>query len=58
MSITHITGTVTGPGGRQTLEFLVDSGATYTLLPLETWRQIGLMPKRTVRFSPGRWHTN
>jgi hypothetical protein len=33
MAITFINGTVTGPAGQRTLEFLVDSGVTYTLLP-------------------------
>ena len=51
MGIVFIEGTVTGPTGRATLEFLVDSGATYTLLPYDTWRSIGLAPKRPVRFT-------
>jgi predicted aspartyl protease len=51
MGITFITGTVIGPQGQHTLELLVDSGATYTLLPFETWRKIGLSPKRSVAFS-------
>lgn len=34
----HIEGAVTGPGGqRATVLFLVNSGATYTLLPYEVW---------------------
>ena len=33
------------------MRFLVDGGATYTLLPYDAWRQIGLTPKRTVSFS-------
>ncbi len=44
MGITHITGTVTGPSGKErTVRFLVDSGATYTLLPqalVEGWKKI------------------
>jgi predicted aspartyl protease len=51
MGITYISGTATGPKGQRTLEFLVDSGATYTLLPLDVWQAIGLRPKRTVAFS-------
>ena len=35
MGITYIPGTVTGPNGQRTLDFLVDSGATYTLLPFD-----------------------
>jgi predicted aspartyl protease len=51
MGLVYIEGTVTGPTGQQaSLEFLVDSGAGYTLLPHETWRSIGLEAKRSVRF--------
>ena len=43
MGITYVDGIVTGPTGKQaTLEFLVDSGAMYTLLPYQTWRAIDL----------------
>ena len=52
MGITYIKGDVTGPKGkRATLRFLVDSGATYTLLPESTWHHIGLKPKRSMSFS-------
>lgn len=52
MGVTYIDGTATGPTGQQaTLRFLVDSGATYTLLPEQAWKAIGLAPKRTVAFS-------
>ena len=52
MGITHIEGVVTGPTGKQaTVRFLVDSGATYTLLPYEDWQAIGLSPKRPVTFT-------
>jgi predicted aspartyl protease len=50
MGLTHIEGTVTGPKGkRATLKFLVDSGATYTLLPYKIWRAIGLKPIGSVK---------
>ena len=50
MGITFIQGVVTGPTGEQaTLDFLVESGATYTLLPHSIWNQIGLAPRRSVR---------
>ena len=50
MGLVFVEGTVTGPTGqRANLEFLVDSGASYTLLPHDVWRQIGLTPKRSVR---------
>jgi len=52
MGLVFVEGTVTGPTGRQEkLEFLVDSGATYTLLPNHTWRSIGLIAKRSVGFA-------
>jgi len=53
MGITYIEGMVTGPGGSQTLDFLVDSGATYSLLPFDVWTALGLSPKRTASFALG-----
>src|SRR5712671_2703096 len=50
MGITYIEGTVTGPAGVRKLEFLVDSGATYTLLPYDVWQAIGLASKRSLSF--------
>ena len=52
MGITYVEGVVTGPAGKQaTVRFLVDSGATYTLLPHKDWQLIGLLPKRSVTFT-------
>ncbi|MBI3997962.1 MAG: aspartyl protease family protein [Armatimonadetes bacterium] len=52
MAVTYVEGVVTGPGGRQaTVRFLVDSGATYTLLPDSAWQAIGLTPRRSVTFT-------
>lgn len=52
MGITYVDGVVTGPNGRQeNVRFLVDSGATYTLLPYGKWQAIGLTPKRSVVFT-------
>lgn len=52
MGLTYIEGTVTGQKNKQaTVRFLVDSGATYTLLPYDIWQAIGLKPKRTADFS-------
>jgi predicted aspartyl protease len=49
MGLVYVKGTVSGPTGKQaTLKFLVDSGATYTLLPNKTWRAIGLKPIDSV----------
>lgn len=44
-------GTLFGPNGREErLDFLVDSGAQYTLVPEEAWRVLGLVPVRRQRF--------
>lgn len=52
MGITYIRGTVTGPRNKRAkVRFLVDSGATYTLLPAKAWQSIGLKPKRSMTFS-------
>jgi clan AA aspartic protease len=50
MGLVFVEGTVTGPTGQQAkLQFLVDTGANYTLLPHHTWPLIGLTPKRSIR---------
>lgn len=52
MGLPFFEATVTGPTGKSArLRFLVDSGATYTLLPYDTHRAIELSPKREVTFS-------
>ena len=52
MGVTYIEGLLTGPTGKQaTVRFLVDSGATYTLVPAEAAQLLELQPKRTVTFS-------
>ena len=52
MGITYITGTARGPDGKEaSVRFLVDSGATYSLLPMAAWQSIGLEPKREVTFT-------
>jgi clan AA aspartic protease len=38
-----------GPG--KTVRFLVDSGASYSVLPWEVWRALGLKPMRNMQFS-------
>ena len=50
MGITYVAATVTGPSGDAAVDFLVDSGAQYTLLPEGIWREIGLTPRRKQRF--------
>lgn len=52
MGLTYILGDVRGPAGeRSGVRFLVDSGATYTLLPFDVWQAIGLTPKRKLTFT-------
>ena len=51
MGLTFIDGVVTGPKGQRSVRFLVDSGATYTLIPYDDWQAIGLSPKRSMTFS-------
>lgn len=51
MGLTYIQGQVRGDEGQEaTIEFLVDSGVAYSLLPSETWRSLGLEPYREERF--------
>lgn len=52
MGLTFVEGTVTGSGGEQReVKFLVDSGASYTVLPHGLWQQLGLRPKRKATFT-------
>ena len=52
MGVTYIEGQARGPEGREeTVNFLVDSGAGYTLLPYGVWQSLGLEPTREERFS-------
>ena len=52
MGLVHVDVEVSRDGGpKQTLRFLVDSGAAYSLLPWRTWHALGLKPKRTLEFT-------
>jgi predicted aspartyl protease len=52
VGVVDVEGVVSGPTGQQaTVRFLVDSGATSTLLPDRVWRGLGLSPKRRVTFT-------
>lgn len=52
MALTYVDGAARGPNDRtRQVRFLVDSGATYTLLPHEIWTDIGLAPRRSVTFT-------
>ena len=52
MGLVFVDGVVTGPTGvSNPVQFLVDSGASYTVLPLTVWQSLGLTPKRTATFT-------
>src|SRR5712691_6613500 len=51
MGLTYVDGVVSGPSGEpRPVHLLVDSGAKYSLLPIDVWRAIGLTPERRVTF--------
>ncbi|MGB9861033.1 MAG: aspartyl protease family protein [Candidatus Bipolaricaulaceae bacterium] len=50
VGITYIEALVRGPQGEERVRFLIDSGATYSLLPETVWKKIGLVPKREHTF--------
>lgn len=52
MGVTYIEGQVKGPTNKQeSAKFLIDSGATYSLLPKAVWKAIELKPKRKLSFA-------
>jgi clan AA aspartic protease len=52
MGTPYIDGEVKGPTGKSAIvHFLVDSGASYSLLAKETWQALGLQPKRSASFT-------
>ena len=52
MGVTYVEGVATGPTGKQaSVRFLVDSGATYSLLPHDVWQVLDIAPKRRVTFT-------
>ncbi len=51
LGIVYIVGRVRGPSGEEEVRFLVDSGATYTVLPEKVWKSIGLKPMREHEFT-------
>lgn len=52
MGITYIEGRVKGPTRKEKqVRFLIDSRATYSLLPQKVWQTIGLSPKREHTFA-------
>ena len=52
MGLTTIEGKLTGNNNvGETVDFLVDSGASYTLLPKDVWEKLGLKPKKKLSFT-------
>ena len=52
MGITYVDAEAVGPTGkRASVRLLVDSGATYSLLPEQAWRAIELAPQRDMGFT-------
>jgi len=52
MGITYVDGITRGPTGKEeAVRFLVDSGATYSLLPASVWESIELTPDRKQTFT-------
>ncbi len=51
MGLTYVDGVVSGPSGlSRSVRFLVDSGAKYSLLPIDDWCAIGLARERRLTF--------
>ena len=51
MGTTQVEAILSGPAGAEAVvDFLVDSGAVYTLVPHDTWRELGLQPQRRETF--------
>ena len=52
MGLVYVDAEVQGaPGKRHAVRFLLDSGASYSVLPRRVWRTIGLKPKRSMVFT-------
>jgi predicted aspartyl protease len=43
--------TITGPAGAETLEALVDTGASFTTAPASLLERLGVTPHRTIRLT-------
>lgn len=52
MGLVYVDMNVSAPGQpARSVRFLVDSGAAYSLLPREVWKDLELKPKRTLEFT-------
>lgn len=50
MGLTFVRGTASNKDHEVELDFHVDSGAVFTLIPEQAWQQLELTPKRTQTF--------
>jgi clan AA aspartic protease len=51
MGLTYVDATVTGPTDKsQQVRLLVDSGASYSLLPEDVWKLLEIKPQETLDF--------
>ncbi len=50
MGLVYVEGVVKGKGREARVRFLVDSGATYTVLTRNVWEKLGLEPKGEMEF--------
>ena len=52
MGLVFVNGILTGKGKKkEAVKFLVDSGASYTLLPKDVWENLKLKPKKKLTFT-------
>ena len=52
MGLTYVEGKLIGQDNvSESVNFLVDSGANYTLLPKAVWEKLNLKPKKTLTFT-------
>ena len=50
MGIIYVKGIASNRDIAVEIDFLVDSGATYSMLPKYAWEKMGLKPKRNIEF--------
>jgi clan AA aspartic protease len=51
MGLTYIKGTVKSNNEAIEVKFLIDSGASYSLLPAPVWKALKLKPQRSMEFT-------
>ena len=51
MGLTYVDATVTGPTDKsRQIQLLVDSGASYSLLPEDVWQELEIKPQEKLEF--------